>query len=286
MNFIKKIWKRVKSIFSCKKSEVIFQEKFCEENPNQSQTDIEMTKFNFWNSLTTNINSVDEKLEIINAIDAPPEIKNILIKYEENRKNKLKKYKDILSNKEMKEIIKTTLLSRVSCDINETDQVKYNLSLHQECQILSELFKKNNHDRSVIDLFDDMNDVMNIVLYNKSPYLTDDPRFLQLYLKIHGEQYEQIEYREQHLLAIAPAGQLEHYTKYINFQVQIFKDLKELVDVHSNDVDFNQIILYKNLEPDARFIIYRDKKNKLEYVLLPSGKWQINEYSDFWDRDY
>ncbi len=174
---------------------------------------------------------------------------SILKKFNERYNEKIQAYKKLLENEKNRKTVEM-LISNIFADILEN---VYEESLVLEARTLSELFKENNYDRSIIDLFDLMSDVARKKYLRKpcnNPHIND--------------------------LVLSSSNELS---------LSISNDVIALSEMSSKGIDVSNLILFKPPKPGSNFSIYRDIEKKLEYVIFQNRKYQVNEYDDFWKED-
>lgn len=69
--------------------------------------------------------------------------------------SKIENYKNMLSDDKIRDMIENMMVNTIINKKNSNSKT-YNESLADEAQNLSQLFKYNNYNRKIIDLFDDM----------------------------------------------------------------------------------------------------------------------------------
>lgn len=195
----------------------------------------------------------DNNILFIKNIDTALIIKDKLISYENKQKALYKKYMTFLKDETNRELIKKSLQKTFFTLDNETDGEKYNEAMVEEAQTLSYLYQKNDYDRTIIDLYNDLTD-----------YIDNRRR-----------------------TAITASDTLGIMTiDTIKNAVVALEDLQENINIYSDLYDisyFDNIEIYEMPKKHANFLRCKDKKNNLDFVkIMKTGKWQVNSNVDDW----
>lgn len=203
-------------------------------------------------------------VEVINSLDTTPEIKNVLLTYEDKTQSKYDTFYSLANNPLFADGIKDTLSTHfdgVSKSVNDFGD--YDESKRTEATKLADLYKMNKFNRDVVDLYNELQD--HIYKRNASLMIEDSPRFTESI-----SSYELMPYEKR----------LYNFSKDLEVLQKEPERFVHLYDLPCNVADLS---LYHIPADGEDYTIYRDAKNKLEYIMLYNGKWQINPYDPSYD---
>jgi hypothetical protein len=243
--FIKKIWERIKQVFSSNAFE--FEE---------SERRVSATEQGF----DKQIQIAEKHIEIINALDTTPEIKNILIKFEKTHQVKYQTYKELIQDEKNASVLRETLMSQYNRLESQIDGNIYDEQLRVEMRAIADLYTLNGCDRSIVDLYNEMEDFIDEK--RKLLSIESNPCFPRVKI---SSTYQIMPYENR----------VYNFAKDLEILQENPKKFYHLCDslFEIEDLELHHIPM-----PGKDFTIYRDTKNKIEYVMLYSGKWQINTY--------
>ncbi len=198
-------------------------------------------------------------IEIINALDTAPEIKNVLIKFENANKIKYQTYKELVQNEDNAALLGHVLRRHERRLTTTTKGDIYNDCQIGDMQILSKLYQMNGGNRQIIDLFNSIEDFID---EKKSTLMIDSEQRFSI---LPQSTYQVIPYEFR----------IHDFAKDLE---TLAADPKKYYNLYGTTVDINNLELYHVPVPNEDFTIYRDTINKLEYVVLYNGKWQVNPY--------
>lgn len=223
------------------------------EEPVENKVSLLEEKFN------KQITIIEKHIEIINALNTTPEIKNVLIKFEKNNHAKYQKYKDLVHNQQNADMLRNTLLNQYDRLDNETDGERYDENLRTGMKNIADLYKANGCDRAIVDLCNEMEDFIDA---KRSPLMIEEsPRFTGN----KSSTYQITTYENQ-------------LGKFVQNLEVIQSEPKKFYHLYDVECDINNLELHHVPIPDQDYTIYRDAVNKLEYIMLYNGKWQVNTY--------
>ncbi len=208
--------------------------------------------------------------------------KELLVDYHERCNKKMEIYKDILSNEGIRSNIESIMKKRIETYKKEDDTEKYRDALVNETQKLSKLYKENNFNPIIIELFDDMMSIAYRKFLGKSDQLSLEDIYDKKYLP--EEETGLIPFNSTN------ENRLIKYDKekIVSNDVDILisnEVQNKVIKLYDKDLVIDDIFIVKMPNKYARFSIYRDKQKKMEYVVFPDGKYQVNPYDDFWKED-
>lgn len=205
--------------------------------------------------------------------------RELLIDYYERCDKKMAVYRMILSNEEVRSNIESMIKRRMETYLQEADEEKYRDALVNEAQKLSQMYKQHNFDRIVIELFDDMTSIAYKKFLGKS-----DQICLENIDPISKEDNEMIPFNSHNGKEVVIYNEANVISN--NIDVIVTEEVqKKVIKLYDKDLIIDDIFVVKIAASTSRFSIYRDKRQKLEYVVFPNGKYQVCPYDGFWKED-
>ena len=244
-----------------------------EKETNDEKKIREEKEFDLSNMFKVILKKCTKNIQIIESLEAAPEIKDVLIRYEQSQNQLYQKYMNIVQDPKMSDEIKNNLCKTFARLSGETDQDKYNEGLVDESKMLADLFKENKYDRTIIDLYNNLTDFIDDSRVAANPALLDrkfgenstNPRWAA----ISTSSYEVIPY-------------VDRLSKEVSSLSQLQEDSYKYTELYNSKLDFKDLSLIHLPKQDEDFTCYRDSSTKLEYVRLYDGRWQVNSYESDW----
>lgn len=207
--------------------------------------------------------------------------KELILDYHERCNKKMVIYKNMLSNEKIRSNIESLMKKRIETDVNEHDDEKYREELINEAHKLSYMYKENDFNPLVIELFDDMMSIAYKKFLGKSDQLSLEDIYDKNYLPEKDNEMMLFNSYNSEVIIYDKEKTVSN-----DIDTLISNELhKKVIKLYDKDLVIDDIFIVKMPNISSRFSIYRDKQKKLEYVVFPDGKYQVNPYDDFWKED-
>ncbi len=203
---------------------------------------------------------VEKHIQIINVLNTTPEVKNVLIKYEENNRKKYDNYTELIKDEKNSRELRKIFGDHFNSLHHESCGEVYDETFRSNMTSLAELYKNNGNDRHIVDLFNEMEDFVDEK--NTRLLIEDNPRFAR---SGGFSTYQVMPYQER----------VSSFSKDLE---ELQNEPKKFQHLYGVNCDITNLVLYHAPVYGEDFTTYRDVVNNLEYIKLYNGLWQISKY--------